>query len=132
MSEQQRIVQAYLQGVQEFSLPEDALAKFLQEKVEFIEYPNLINRHGQKRNLEQALKGLAVGRTILTQQNYEIQDCIEKAGTLFLQARWTGKMAVDAGPLKKDQILTAHCAMRFEFENGKIIRQTNYDCYDPF
>lgn len=132
MSEQQRIVRAYLQRIQEFSLPEDSVSMLLHEKVEFVEHPNLINPRGQKRNLEQALKGLAMGRTILAEQNYEIQECTEQAGALFLQVQWTGKMALDAGHLKKDQVLTAHCAMRFEFENGRIIRQTNYDCYDPF
>lgn len=132
MSEHQKIVRDYLQRIQNFSLPEDSVSMLLHENVEFVEHPNLINRHGQKRNLDQAIKGLAMGRTILAQQNYEIQECTEQSGALFLQVLWTGKMAVDAGHLKKDQILTAHCAMRFEFENGRIIRQTNYDCYDPF
>ena len=32
---------------------------------------------------------------------------------------WTGEMAVDAGSLKKGQLLTAHCCFVFEFKDGK-------------
>lgn len=50
----------------------------------------------------------------------------------LVETLWSGEVAIDVGHLKKDQKLSAHCAIRFDFEHGKIIRQVNYDCYEPF
>jgi phosphatidylserine synthase len=34
--------------------------------------------------------------------------------------------------LQPGAVLRGHCAMVFDFVDGKIARQRNYDCYEPF
>lgn len=126
------ILKKYLQLIEVFTEDAEALNNVLDPNVEFVEYPNAINPKGQVRHLAQALKGLEMGRKILAWQKYEISEILENADRLFVEALWSGQVAIDVGHLKKDQKLSAHCAIRFDFEHGKIIRQVNYDCYEPF
>lgn len=126
------VLKKYLQLIETFTDDAEALKDVLDLNVEFVEHPNAINPKGQVRQLAQALKGLEMGRKILAWQKYEIKEILESGNRFFVEVLWSGQVAVDVGHLKKDQKLTAHCAMRFDFENGKIIRQVNYDCYEPF
>lgn len=126
------VLKKYLQLIENFTDDVEALKTVLDLNVEFVEHPNAINPKGQVRQLAQALKGLEMGRKILAWQKYEIHEILESGNRFFIEALWSGQVAVDVGHLKKDQKLTAHCAMRFDFEHGKIIRQVNYDCYEPF
>ena len=132
MNTNMTILKKYLQLIETFTEDVEALKIVLDPNVEFIEYPNAINPKGQVRQLAQALKGLEMGRKILAWQKYEISEILENGDSFFVEALWSGQVAADVGHLKKDQRLTAHCAMRFDFKNGKIIRQVNYDCYEPF
>ena len=97
-----------------------------------VEYPNLVSKNGQKRDLDGCAKGMAMGRTPLSSQLFEIKGAIEQGESLHVEAVWTGKMAIYAGHLKKDQQLKAYLSMIFEFKDGLIYRQRNYDCYEPF
>lgn len=132
MNKNTAVLNKYLHLIETFSEDHDALKSLLDANVEFVEYPNAINPKGQVRKLEQALKGLEMGRKILAWQKYAVNEILEGVDRLFVEANWSGQVAADVGPLKKDQRLTAHCAMRFDFKDGKIIRQVNYDCYEPF
>lgn len=129
MKNQVKVVKEYLAQVESFSA---GVAALVHPDVSFVEYPNLINKKGQVRNLEQALKGLALGRQILAWQKYEVTDIVESKDSLLAEAKWSGQIAADVGHLKKDQLLMAYSAMRFDFKDGKIVRQVNYDCYEPF
>ncbi len=52
-------------------------------------------------------------------------------GTLVTRAVWEGELAIDAGPLVRGTRLRADIAMFFEFRDGRILRQENFDCYGP-
>ena len=39
---------------------------------------------------------------------------------------------VDAGPFIAGQTLRARFAIFLEFRDGRIARQRNYDCFDPW
>jgi ketosteroid isomerase-like protein len=45
------------------------------------------------------------------------------------RVRWTGTLAVDAGPLPAGTRMEAHSAMWFTVRDGRIARQENYDCF---
>jgi len=128
MTEQEEIVRKYLRVVEVF----DDITPFVSGNAVFVEHPNAINRNGQTRNLEQALKGLSVGRSILAWQKNLLLSIVESGSIIFAEVEWTGQMAIDAGHMKKNQLFKAHCAFRFEFSAGKIMRQISYDCYEPF
>ena len=48
-----------------------------------------------------------------------------------VQLRWTATTAVDAGALPAGTELVAHVAVFYRFQDGKILRQSSYDCYEP-
>lgn len=132
MNENVTIVKEYLAHVEKFSADAEAFQKLVHPQVSFIEHPNPITKNGQVRNLSAALEGLETGKKILAWQKYEITNIVDDSTSLVVEAKWTGQVAVDVGHLKKDQVLTAYAAMRFDFKDGKIFRQVNYDCYEPF
>ena len=62
----------------------------------------------------------------------EFPNALNKKGQQCGRAEVLKRMAMDAGPLKKGQRLAAHFCMIFEFKEGLIHRQRNYDCFEPF
>jgi len=43
-----------------------------------------------------------------------------------------GKLAISFGSLQAGSEMRAHSAMFFEFKDGKIVSQKNYDCFKPW
>jgi ketosteroid isomerase-like protein len=48
------------------------------------------------------------------------------------EARWEAELAVPVCSLTAGDIMRAHFAMFFEFRDGRIWRQRNYDCFEAF
>ncbi|MBV9480089.1 MAG: hypothetical protein JO249_04970 [Acidobacteria bacterium] len=49
-----------------------------------------------------------------------------------LEVLWVGKLAVSFGTLAAGSEMRAHSAMFFEFKEGKIVSQRNYDCFESW
>ena len=45
--------------------------------------------------------------------------------------RWTGELAVDAGPWKKGTLLTAWCVANYRLHEGRIAHIEQNDCHEP-
>ena len=45
---------------------------------------------------------------------------------------WTGTVREARGPFAAGQKLRARFAVFMEFQGGRIVRQRNYDCFDPW
>jgi hypothetical protein len=126
-------IRAWLALTEAFSNDEDALARVLHPDFRAIEHPNAISPKRRERGWADVLAGLAMGRKMLVEQRYDITAMHEAADAVTLEAAWTGTMAIDAGPLRRGTVLRAAVCAVFRFaEDGRIVRQTNYDCYDPF
>lgn len=125
-------VNRYLRLVASFSADGAAFAGLLHPDFVQIELPNALNKNGQQSNFEQVLARLQTARQILTAQQFAIENHCADERQVFVEAVWTGQMAVDAGPFKQGQSLRATFCMAFEFRDGRIYRQRNYDCFDPF
>ncbi|HEX5167811.1 MAG TPA: nuclear transport factor 2 family protein [Cyclobacteriaceae bacterium] len=110
----------------------DELDKFYHKDIEHITYPNALTKNLTKRNLEELKEASERGKTILSKQTYEIIRSYAAGRTVVLEARWTGTLKTAVGQLPAGGQMTAHFAQFFEFRNGKIIRQRNYDCFDAF
>ena len=52
--------------------------------------------------------------------------------TLIVEARWAGRIGTAQSGFQPGQSLEAYLCMVFEFSDGRIRRQSNYDCYVPF
>ena len=49
---------------------------------------------------------------------------------LALEVLWTGKLAVALGSLSAGSEMRAHSAIFFEFKDGRIVGQRNYDGFE--
>ena len=45
--------------------------------------------------------------------------------------QWSGTLAVLVGMLGAGDQMRARFAVFLEFQDGKIVRQRNYDCFEP-
>jgi len=72
------------------------------------------------------------GRKLLSSQNYDIQRIYETEDTLIAEVIWTATVAIDAGSFKAGQQMKAYFSCIFEFKDGLIYRQRNYDCFERF
>ena len=95
------------------------------------EFPNRLLPKGTVRNLEALREASAKGRKVI-KAPIEIVNAVSSGQCVVLEAIWTGTLAVGFGTLKPDDQLRARFAQIFEFKDGLIWRQRNYDCYEPF
>lgn len=132
MIEKIDVLKAFLGLLENFSLDESRYRQLLAPDVKFVVFPNLLAKVTHTRDFAESMKGIAQGRALLRSQSYHISSHFESGARLAVELVWTGTMAVDAGPLKKGQTLSAHVCMIAEFAGGKIVAQRNYDCYEAF
>jgi hypothetical protein len=51
---------------------------------------------------------------------------------VIIEAIWTGVLSIPVGKLAVGSEMKAYFAQFFEFKNGKITKQRNYDCFENF
>lgn len=121
----------YLKTI-EADAPVEELLTYYSEAVEQIEYPNRLIPQGANRNLNDLKEGFLKGKKLLTSQTYDIQKSYVVRNTVILETIWTAKLAIPFGKVSAGGEIKAYFAQFIEFENGKIIRQRTYDCFEPF
>jgi ketosteroid isomerase-like protein len=124
------IAKAYLRGIEEGDL--DAVIQCYAPHAEQIEWPNRLKSKGDRRGPEQMAADFARGKGLLAAQSYEVLDYAEKENYLILEVLWRATLAVPLGNLAKGDEMVAHSAIAFSFEDGKIVSQRNYDCFEEF
>ena len=70
-------------------------------------------------------------RRLAHDQRYDLHTFLEQGERAAVQFTWSGRCAIDLGPLPGGTRLTAHIAAFYEFEHGLVKRQSSYDCYEP-
>ncbi len=111
--------------------PTDAeLDELLTADVRFVERPNLVNPAGSERDAQAVRDGIAAGRKLLAWQRYDVRDHLPQESVVVTRMRWTGELAIDAGPWKAGTRLSAWCVAHYRFENGRIAEIEQHDCYD--
>lgn len=131
LTENEQLVVDFLKMVEERKSAEE-LDRFYHPEVQQIEYPNSIVKNTVIRSLEDLKAGSERGKSILTKEEYEIIQLHSSGNVVILEAIWTGTLAVAIGNLPVGGKITAHFAQFFEFRDGRILKQRNYDCFDPF
>ena len=51
---------------------------------------------------------------------------------MILEVLWAGTLAIPVGSLAAGDEMRAHFAVFIELRDGRIYRQRNYDCFEPF
>jgi ketosteroid isomerase-like protein len=125
------IVRKYLAAI-EAGAPHEALAAFFAPDVVQEEFPNRFVPDGARRDLAGLLAASERGRKVIRSQRYEILNALESGSTVALEVHWTGTLAVPVGTLPAGGDMRARFAVFIEVRDGKIFRQRNYDCFEPF
>jgi hypothetical protein len=71
-----------------------------------------------------------MGRALLAWQSYEVRDHVVAGDTVVTRFRWSGELAVDAGPWAAGTRLGAWCVAHYRLEESRIVSIEQHDCYD--
>ncbi len=132
MTQKLDIVHRYFEAVSSFQTSPEVFATILHPDIEQVEFPNAIVRSTQRRTLQDMLAGAQAGKALLAKHRFDIIKVIETDTEMVVEQIWTGEIGVERGPFRPGQVLTAYICTVFEFRDGLISRQRNYDCYEPF
>lgn len=125
------IVQEYLKSI-EVKKDVDKILEFYHPQIEQIEYPNLIVKNKTIRNLEEIKQAYERGKQLLQKETYKIKNSYSDENTIIIEAEWIGVLNITVGNKKQGDMIKANFAQIYEFDQGRIIRQRNYDCFEPF
>ena len=121
-------VRRYLRAIEN---DENAL-EFFHPDVVMEEFPNRIVPNGAVRDLAALAEANERGRQVIREQRYDVRGVLEDGDRLALEVLWTGVLAIPLATLQPGDEMRAHFALFIEFRDGKIYRQRNYDCYEPW
>jgi ketosteroid isomerase-like protein len=110
----------------------DELAQFYTPDVTQDEYPNRLLPNGASRDLEAIRQARLRGKALLSEEHFELLETIASGDLVAMELIWKATVGVDAGPFTAGQSLRARFAIFLEFRDGRIARQGNYDCFDPW
>ena len=125
------IAQRYLEAL-ESGAEGGALAEFFTKDVVQEEFPNRLSPIGVHRDLAAILAAARKGKQTVRAQKFEILNSIVDGENVALEVFWSGLLAVPVDTLPADSEMRAHLSIFLEFRDGKICRQHNYDCFDPW
>jgi ketosteroid isomerase-like protein len=94
--------------------------------------PNALQPAGARKGLQDILDDAERGRSAITRQMFDIATVTEVGDRVVLEMTWTGYLSAPLGMTKPGDPVRAHIAQVLEFEDGLIIRQRTYDCFQPF
>jgi ketosteroid isomerase-like protein len=126
-----RLVLDYLRAIEQ-TADEAQLAAFFAPDLTQREFPNRLVDSGAARGLPQVLEGSRKGRTVVQNQRYDVKSALVDADRVALELTWTAELKVPLGRLKAGDTMTAHCGVFFRVQDGRIVQQHNYDCFEPF
>jgi ketosteroid isomerase-like protein len=125
------IARRYLEAL-ESGADGNALAEFFTKDVVQEEFPNRLSPIGAHRDLNALVERARKGKKVMRAQRFEIRNSIVDGDNVALEIFWSGLLAVPVDTLPADSEMRAHISVWLEFRDGKIARQHNYDCFDPW
>jgi ketosteroid isomerase-like protein len=106
--------------------------RFFADDVVQVEFPNRLLPNGATRDLAALRDAAERGRKVLTAQRFEVLNAIASGDQVAVEALWTGTLAVALGSIPAGGQMRARFAIFLTYRDGKIVRQHNYDCFEPF
>lgn len=125
-------VKRFFELNESFAISESAYQPLLHPEIEQTEYPNWITPGVVVSDFEVLMQRIPNGKKLLKEQKYEIQRAYEAGDALITEVIWTAEVGADIGAFKAGQRLKAYFCCVFEFKDGRIHRQRNYDCFERF
>jgi ketosteroid isomerase-like protein len=127
----ERKARAYVAAVEGGAVGEELAAFYHPDAIQ-IEFPNRLVPAGVQRELADILDGAESGQRLMERQIFNIHTVTEVGDRVILEYTWTGYPRTIVGSARPGEAITAHICQVIEYEDGLIIRQRNYDCFDPF
>jgi ketosteroid isomerase-like protein len=106
--------------------------RFFANDVIQVEFPNRLVPNGATRDLAALRDAAERGRKVVTAQRFEVLNAIASDNQVAVEAVWTGTLAVPLGSIPAGGQMRACFAIFLTYRDGKIVRQHNYDCFDPW
>lgn len=125
------VVERFLASLTRRWPSESEIDALLDPGVRFVERPSMVSPAGGVRDLAAMKAGIAAGRSLLAWQEYAIQGHVVSGHTVVTRFRWTGELAVDAGPWQAGTRLAAWCVAHYVLREGRIAHIEQHDCYEP-
>ena len=123
---------AYLTSIEE-ARSFDELAPFFHPDIVLVEHPNRLVPEGKTRRLQHVSAAFEAGRRAVRSQRYRVRNVLVVGSNVGLEVDWEGTLAVPFGALESGDTMRCASAMFLHFdEEGRILRQENYDCFSPF
>jgi ketosteroid isomerase-like protein len=110
----------------------DELAAFYHPEVIQHEFPNRLMPAGAERDLADILRAAEAGARLMERQIYDIHTVTEVGDRIVLEYTWTGYPRAPVGDVRPGEPVRARICQVIEYEDGLIIRQRNYDCFEMF
>ena len=125
------IAKAYLAAIGD-GVSFDELSRFFADDVVQREYPNQLVKVGATRTLPELREAAERGKNVVAWQRYEVRNAIEAGDWVALEVTWTASLKVPVGSLPAGGEMKANFGVFIQFRDGRIVKQHNYDCFDPF
>jgi len=109
-----------------------ALSEFFTSDVVQEEFPNRLEPIGCHRDVKGILTAARQGKKTLRAQKFDVLNSIVDGDNVALEVFWSGYLAEPVDTLPADSEMRAHLSVWLEFRDGKISRQHNYECFDPW
>ncbi|WP_288436727.1 nuclear transport factor 2 family protein [uncultured Chryseobacterium sp.] len=126
-----QIAEEFIKTLQSRNSAEE-LIPFYHQDIEQIEFPNTFTKNMTISNLDDLKLASERGKKVLLKEEFEIIKLYSFDNTVIIEALWTGTLAVPIGNIPAGGQMKAYFAQFYEFKDDKIIKQRNYDCFEPF
>jgi hypothetical protein len=87
---------------------------------------------GGRQDLAVALEGAVRGKKAMSSQMYKIRKTAASDNTVVIEVVGVGTLAMPFGSIPAGSQMKASFAVSIEFQNGRIVRQRNHDCCEPW
>jgi ketosteroid isomerase-like protein len=124
------IANQFIRTLEHRKSPDDLL-QFYHPDIKQIEFPNTVTKNRTVRNLTDLKEASEKGKKLLQKEEYEVLNSWSFENTVIIEAIWTGTLAVPMGNIPVGGQMKAYFAQFYEFKDGKIFKQRNYDCFEP-
>lgn len=122
---------AYLQAI-ERRVSEEELAGFFAPEMVLEQFPNRLVPKLVRSNVEDVLRESIEGKKSVSRQTYAVDNAVAQGDWVALEVKWEGVLAVPVAGLPAGATMRAWFAMFLEFRDGKVVHQSNYDCFEPW
>jgi ketosteroid isomerase-like protein len=125
------VVRSYLQALERFAAP-DELQSYFADDVVMTELPNRLVPSGQVRRKAELLDASMKAPKVLSEQRYDVRSVLAQGDTVVVDVDWSATIRVPLSQTPAGGRLNARIAMFLRLDDGRIVEQTNFDCYQPF